>query len=135
DAIHRKSASPVGRVARQLHRRSRFDSLRQSAERVKAIVLCDSGGRGPPGPVGQIFIGAFVQFFAAGSRGAFWFPWAFDRYQIFRVTHLIFGSLAGTRVSLHSNSQPISARSFARTSANSSADIAPLRLALLFRQS
>jgi pimeloyl-ACP methyl ester carboxylesterase len=51
-------------------------------ERVKAIVLCDSGGLGPPGPVGQIFIGAFVQFFAAGSRGAFWFPWAFDRYYL-----------------------------------------------------
>jgi 4,5:9,10-diseco-3-hydroxy-5,9,17-trioxoandrosta-1(10),2-diene-4-oate hydrolase len=49
-------------------------------ERVKAIVLCDSGGLGPPGSVGQIFIGVFVQFFAAGRRGAFWYPWAFARY-------------------------------------------------------
>jgi pimeloyl-ACP methyl ester carboxylesterase len=46
----------------------------QQPERVKAIVLCDSGGLGPPGPVGHIFIGVFVQFFAAGRRGAFWFP-------------------------------------------------------------
>jgi pimeloyl-ACP methyl ester carboxylesterase len=52
----------------------------QQPERVKAIVLCDSGGLGPPGPVGHIFIGVFVQFFAAGRRGASWFPWAFDRY-------------------------------------------------------
>jgi pimeloyl-ACP methyl ester carboxylesterase len=43
-------------------------------ERVKAIVLCDCGGLGPPGPVGPVFIGGFVQFFAAGRRGAFWFP-------------------------------------------------------------
>jgi 4,5:9,10-diseco-3-hydroxy-5,9,17-trioxoandrosta-1(10),2-diene-4-oate hydrolase len=52
----------------------------QHPELVKAIVLCDSGGLGPPGPLGHIFIGAFVQFFAAGRRGAFWFPWAFGRY-------------------------------------------------------
>jgi 4,5:9,10-diseco-3-hydroxy-5,9,17-trioxoandrosta-1(10),2-diene-4-oate hydrolase len=52
----------------------------QQPERVKAIVLCDRGGLGPPGPVGHIFIGVFVQFFAAGRRGAFWFPWAFDRW-------------------------------------------------------
>jgi len=51
----------------------------QQPERVKAIVLCDRGGLGPPGPVGHIFIGVFVQFFAAGRRGAFWFPRAFDR--------------------------------------------------------
>ena len=51
----------------------------QHPELVKAIVLCDSGGLGPPGPLGHIFIGAFVQFFAAGRRGAFWFPWAFGR--------------------------------------------------------
>jgi pimeloyl-ACP methyl ester carboxylesterase len=49
----------------------------QHPKRVKAIVLCDSGGLGPPGLVGQIFI---VQFFAAGRRGAFWYPWAFARY-------------------------------------------------------
>lgn len=49
-------------------------------EHVRAMVLCDSGGLGAPDRVGRIFIGAFVQFFAAGSRGAFWFPWAFDRY-------------------------------------------------------
>ncbi len=49
-------------------------------ERVKALVLCDSGGLGKPGPVGRVFIGGFVQFFAAGRRGAFWYPWAFDRY-------------------------------------------------------
>src|SRR5260370_21047692 len=28
----------------------------------------------------RVFIGGFVQFFAAGRRGAFWFPWAFARY-------------------------------------------------------
>ena len=49
-------------------------------QRVKAIVLCDSGGLGKPNLIAKIFIGSFVQFFAAGRRGAFWFPWAFDRY-------------------------------------------------------
>ena len=49
-------------------------------ESVKALVLCDCGGLGPPGPVGRVFIGGFVQSFAAGRRGAFWFPWAFARY-------------------------------------------------------
>ena len=49
-------------------------------ERVKALVLCDSGGLGKPSPVGRVFIGGFVQFFAAGRRGAFWYRWAFDRY-------------------------------------------------------
>ena len=49
-------------------------------ERVKAIVLYDCGGLGPPGPVGRVFIGGFVQFFAAGGRGAFWFPWPFACY-------------------------------------------------------
>ena len=49
-------------------------------ERVKALVLCDSGGLGPPDRLSRVFIEAFVQFFAAGRRGAFWFPWAFDKY-------------------------------------------------------
>lgn len=49
-------------------------------ERVRALVLCDSGGLGPPDRLSRVFIEAFVQFFAAGRRGAFWFPWAFDKY-------------------------------------------------------
>jgi len=49
-------------------------------DRVRALVLCDSGGLQPSSAVGRIFIGSFVQFFAAGRRGASWFPWAFDKY-------------------------------------------------------
>lgn len=49
-------------------------------QRVKALVLCDTGGLGKPNLASKLFIGGFVQFFAAGRRGAFWFPWAFDRY-------------------------------------------------------
>jgi pimeloyl-ACP methyl ester carboxylesterase len=49
-------------------------------DRVNALVLCDSGGLGRPNFVARVFIGAFVQFFAAGRRGAFWFPWAFRKY-------------------------------------------------------
>jgi pimeloyl-ACP methyl ester carboxylesterase len=49
-------------------------------EHISALVLCDSGGLGAPGKIGRVFIGAFVQFFAAGRRGAFWYPWAFDKY-------------------------------------------------------
>lgn len=56
----------------------RYASLHPN--RVKALVLCDSGGLGSPGRIGRILIGGFVQFFAAGRRGVFWFPWAFSRY-------------------------------------------------------
>lgn len=49
-------------------------------DRVTALVLCDSGGLGAPNAISQVFIFGFVQFFAAGRRGAFWFPWAFEKY-------------------------------------------------------
>jgi pimeloyl-ACP methyl ester carboxylesterase len=49
-------------------------------ERVTSLVLCDSGGLGVPDKASRVFIGAFVQFFAAGRRRAIWFPWAFDWY-------------------------------------------------------
>ena len=56
----------------------RYTSLHP--ERVKGLVLCDTGGLGPPGRTGRMFIGAFAQFFAAGRRGAPWFSSAFARY-------------------------------------------------------
>lgn len=49
-------------------------------ERVRELVLCDTGGLGQPSGVGRVFVGAFVQFFAAGRRGAFWYQWAFAKY-------------------------------------------------------
>lgn len=49
-------------------------------QRVEALVLCDTGGLGRPSLASKLFIGGFVQFFAAGRRGAFWFPWAFSAY-------------------------------------------------------
>ncbi len=49
-------------------------------QRVTALVLCDTGGLGKPDAISRIFIAGFVQFFAAGRRGAFWYPWAFERY-------------------------------------------------------
>jgi 4,5:9,10-diseco-3-hydroxy-5,9,17-trioxoandrosta-1(10),2-diene-4-oate hydrolase len=49
-------------------------------DRVRALVLCDSGGLGPASGGSRVFVEAFVQFFAAGRRGAFWFPKAFDWY-------------------------------------------------------
>jgi len=49
-------------------------------ERVKALVLCNSGGLRPPGSIDRAFIQLLVHFFAAGARGAKWFPWAFGKY-------------------------------------------------------
>ena len=49
-------------------------------DRVLALVLCDSGGLQTSSAAGRIFVGAFVQFFAAGRRGASWYQWAFDKY-------------------------------------------------------
>jgi 4,5:9,10-diseco-3-hydroxy-5,9,17-trioxoandrosta-1(10),2-diene-4-oate hydrolase len=48
---------------------------------VRGLVLCDSGGILPPPDFRtRLAIGAFVQFFAAGERGAPWFGWAFAHY-------------------------------------------------------
>jgi pimeloyl-ACP methyl ester carboxylesterase len=52
----------------------------QHPEQVKSLVLCDSAGLGVPDGASRLFIEVFVQFFAAGRRGAIWFPWAFSRY-------------------------------------------------------
>jgi pimeloyl-ACP methyl ester carboxylesterase len=49
-------------------------------ERIQALVLCDSGGLQPSTAVGRAFAAAFVQFFAAGRRGAWWYQRAFDNY-------------------------------------------------------
>jgi pimeloyl-ACP methyl ester carboxylesterase len=49
-------------------------------DRVQALVLCDSGGLQTSSAAGRIFVGAFVQFFAAGRRGASSYQWAFDKY-------------------------------------------------------
>lgn len=49
-------------------------------DRVRALVLCDTGGLGAPNAISRLFIYGFVQFFAAGRRGAVWFPWAFEKY-------------------------------------------------------
>ena len=50
-------------------------------DNVRGLVLCDSGGLLPPPDLGaRLAIGGFVQFFAAGARGAPWFGWAFARY-------------------------------------------------------
>jgi pimeloyl-ACP methyl ester carboxylesterase len=58
-------------------------SIRYAAEhpeRVQALVLCNTGGLDSRGPLAAVFTRAFVRFFAAGRRRAFWFPWAFARY-------------------------------------------------------
>ena len=49
-------------------------------DRVDSLILCDSGGLQSVGRAGRFFIGGFVQFFAAGRRGASWYPWAFHKY-------------------------------------------------------
>ena len=49
-------------------------------ERVSGLVLCDSGGLGEPTFRSRVFIAGFIQFFAAGRRGAFWYPRAFRNY-------------------------------------------------------
>jgi len=49
-------------------------------DRVQALILCDSGGLQSSNAVGRVFVGTFVQFFAAGRRRASWYQWAFDKY-------------------------------------------------------
>jgi 4,5:9,10-diseco-3-hydroxy-5,9,17-trioxoandrosta-1(10),2-diene-4-oate hydrolase len=54
-------------------------ALRHPA-RVQAVVLCNPGGLAPPNALAKIIIAGMVKFFAAGERGAAWFPRAFAAY-------------------------------------------------------
>ena len=50
---------------------------------VRALTLCDPGGLAPVDTVARLVIGRMVAFFAAGARGASWFPSAFAVYYRF----------------------------------------------------
>ena len=49
-------------------------------ERVCWLVLENPGGLDPPDRLARLAIGLMVRFFAAGARGAWWFPRAFAAY-------------------------------------------------------
>jgi 4,5:9,10-diseco-3-hydroxy-5,9,17-trioxoandrosta-1(10),2-diene-4-oate hydrolase len=49
-------------------------------ERVRGLVLVDSGGLDRVDLAARAATGAMALFFGAGARGARWFPWAFERY-------------------------------------------------------
>ena len=46
----------------------------------RAVVLVDPGGLDEVGALARFVTGRMAAFFAAGARGARWFPWAFRRY-------------------------------------------------------
>lgn len=48
--------------------------------RVRALVLANPAGLDPHDWVSGFGIGAMMRMFAAGVRGASWYPWAFARY-------------------------------------------------------
>lgn len=52
---------------------------------VRALVLCDTGGLVEVTPTVRRFCRLFERFFAAGARGAWWFPTAFRAYYRFVV--------------------------------------------------
>jgi pimeloyl-ACP methyl ester carboxylesterase len=47
---------------------------------VRALVLCDPGGLVATNAAVRFVVGRMEAFFAAGARGARWFPWAFAKY-------------------------------------------------------
>jgi 4,5:9,10-diseco-3-hydroxy-5,9,17-trioxoandrosta-1(10),2-diene-4-oate hydrolase len=47
---------------------------------VRALILCDSGGLVAVNGLTRFFCGLFRRFFAAGARGAWWYPGMFARY-------------------------------------------------------
>jgi pimeloyl-ACP methyl ester carboxylesterase len=49
-------------------------------EQLRSLVLCNPGGLAPLNALARGVIGAMVKFFAAGERGASWFPRAFAAY-------------------------------------------------------
>lgn len=58
-------------------------AIRFAAKQVRetrALVLVDSGGLDEVGALTRFVTRRMAAFFAAGARGARWFPWAFRRY-------------------------------------------------------
>lgn len=58
-------------------------AIRFAAERpesVRGVVLVDSGGLDRVDALARVFTRGMAAFFAAGARGAWWYPWAFRRY-------------------------------------------------------
>lgn len=51
-----------------------------SKRNLRGLVLCDSGGLVAVDAAVRAFCGVFEQFFAAGERGAAWYPAAFELY-------------------------------------------------------
>jgi pimeloyl-ACP methyl ester carboxylesterase len=49
-------------------------------DKVRALVLCNPGGLAPLNALARCVIAAMVKFYAAGARGAGWFPHAFAAY-------------------------------------------------------
>lgn len=47
---------------------------------VRGLVLCNTGGLVGIDATAKRFTGVFARFFAAGARGAWWYPAAFDLY-------------------------------------------------------
>lgn len=54
--------------------------LYASRRTVRGLVLCDSGGLTPVTGAVRVFCGLFERFFAAGARGAVWYPTLFALY-------------------------------------------------------
>ncbi|MBU6373318.1 MAG: alpha/beta hydrolase [Alphaproteobacteria bacterium] len=52
----------------------------RAPERIGALVLCNAGGLAPVDPIARFVIRRMAGFFAAGARGARWFPAAFRWY-------------------------------------------------------
>jgi 4,5:9,10-diseco-3-hydroxy-5,9,17-trioxoandrosta-1(10),2-diene-4-oate hydrolase len=49
-------------------------------ERVRALVVCNPGGLARTGLVKRLFTRTLSRIFAAGARGARWYPWFFRAY-------------------------------------------------------
>jgi 4,5:9,10-diseco-3-hydroxy-5,9,17-trioxoandrosta-1(10),2-diene-4-oate hydrolase len=54
--------------------------LYASRHPVRGLVLCDSGGLVPVDALARAYCGLFERLFAAGARGARWFPAIYDLY-------------------------------------------------------
>jgi pimeloyl-ACP methyl ester carboxylesterase len=74
------TSTPVIVVGCSIGGAAAIELAARRSDLVRALVLCDPGGLVAIDPAVRFIIGRMTAFFAAGARGARWFPWAFSKY-------------------------------------------------------
>lgn len=80
DLLPRLAAGPVVLLGCSIGGAAAIEVAARRGDLVRGLVLCDPGGLVVPDAATRLAVRAMVSFFAAGARGASWFPAAFALY-------------------------------------------------------